>query len=592
MKRTLFAALFLALPIAAFAADSGSQRMIVVTRDSAQQLMAKASDIDFVFDGTHDVKAWRVINGFVANLTDAEIAKLKRSPNVQFVEEIIERHALEVDKNDAATDTVHAQADALTPGGQTTAYGVQLVNAPAVWPYTKGKSLDANKPIRVAIIDTGIDYNASELKSKYKGGFNFINGTSLPFDDAGHGTHVAGIIAAADDNSGTVGVAPEVELWSLKALNECGSGSNAGIVDAIDWITKKKAEIGGNWIVNMSLGSSTPSEAEELAIERAVGAGVLFIAASGNSYDEEKTPSALAYPAAYSTTVSVGAVDANSAVGSFSQRGPDLKVVAPGVSVLSTFADGGITFPDGTKSVARYANAFDSKGKEFCFGHPSMSGDFVFVKTGLPSDYPSNMTGKIALIERGGTDPGAADPSSFTFLAKAKYAKAAGAAGAVVYSIPGREFVQPGMTFGTGVTQTAAQASVVPLVLISEADGAKLKAMSGKITVGLNSNQYSSTFDLLDGTSMASPHAAGVAALIWAAAPNATASDIANAMELTAKDLGDKGRDNTYGFGLINALDAGKMLNPALFSSPIQQPLEPLPTSPTPSGRRATKRGR
>lgn len=592
MRRTLFAALLFALPVAAFAASSNPQRMIVLTRDAADR-MAKAGDLDFVFDGRHEVRTFHVINGFAANLTQDEIARLKRSPNVLDIEEDVEVHAFELDRTDGpakASLVPHALADSLTPGGQTTAYGVTMVNAPAVWPYTKGKSLDASKPIRVAIIDTGIDYNDAELKTAYKGGFNFIDNSDDPFDDAGHGSHVAGIIAAADNGLGVVGVAPEVELYSLKVLNDCGSGSTSNIIAAIDWVIAKKASIGGNWICNLSLGSSKGSTAEQLVMQRAADANVMVFAASGNAFNSTTTQG-LAFPAAYTTTVSVGAIASDGTVASFSQRGTALKVVAPGVSVLSTYVDGAIRFPDATTSVARYANAFDDAGNEICIGHDTMSGPFVFVKTGLPTDYPADMTGKIALIERGGIDPAVdktVDPNQgFTFLAKSKYAKNAGAAGAVVYSIPGRVFVQPGFTFTTGEGEAA---SVVPLALISEADGAKLKAMTGAITVAYTNKLASSTFDLLDGTSMATPHATAVAALVWASTPSAKATDVENAMEQAAKDLGDKGRDVTFGFGLVSAFDAGKMLNPALFGAP--PPSTGLPTSPVPSGRRATKRGK
>ena len=117
----------------------------------------------------------------------------------------------------------------MTPGQQTTPYGVNDVNAPAVWPVTRGKSLANGPAIHVAIIDTGIDYNYSELSGAFKGGFNFVARNGDPLDDNGHGTHVAGIIAAANNGSGVVGVASDVDIYSLKVLDICGSQTKIGI---------------------------------------------------------------------------------------------------------------------------------------------------------------------------------------------------------------------------------------------------------------------------------------------------------------------------------------------------------------------------
>src|SRR5205823_4222592 len=153
------------------------------------------------------VREFKVINGFAADLTDAQVAALLRSGEVQDIEPVLQRRVL---------------ADSVTAGQQTTPFGVSMVNAPAVWPVTKGAAINGTGPIHVAIIDTGIDYNSPELRRVYKGGFNFITGSNDPFDDFGHGTHVAGIIAAADDHNGVVGVAPDVDIYALKILDQCG----------------------------------------------------------------------------------------------------------------------------------------------------------------------------------------------------------------------------------------------------------------------------------------------------------------------------------------------------------------------------------
>ena len=167
---------------------------------------------------------------------------------------------------------------------------------------------------------------------------------------------------------------------------------------------------------------------------------------------------------------------------------------------------------------------------------------------------PATMTGKIALIQRGGCN----------FGVKVLNAKAAGAIGVVVYTIPGRAFINPALT-----DLTAAEiGSLIPFALVSEADGARLKATSGTISLKFDHDNYTSTFDSLQGTSMACPHATGVAALAWSVAPSLKNTEIATALENTAKDLGDAGVDNTYGFGLLDAKAAVDLLKTSTPAQP------------------------
>ena len=173
----------------------------------------------------------------------------------------------------------------MTPGQQTTPYGINSVNAPAVWPVTRGKSL-ANGPAdsrghhrhrhRLQLLRTvGASSRAASTSSRRNGD---------PLDDNGHGTHVAGIIAAANDGAGVVGVASDVDVYSLKVLDTCGSGKTSDIIQAVQWVVDKKKEIGGNWIINLSLGADEPSAAKQTQFQAAADAGILVFAASGNGY--------------------------------------------------------------------------------------------------------------------------------------------------------------------------------------------------------------------------------------------------------------------------------------------------------------------
>jgi len=545
MKRAAFVALLFIAPLTAFAASAPTQAVIVMTKQGAQSA-AKAS-LASLFDPNvsadeRDLRELPVINGFAANLTDGEIAALRASGMVT---------SIEPDR------AVHAFADTVQAGQQTTPYGVTDVNAPAVWPVTRGKSLASGPAIHVATIDTGINYNSTELSAVYKGGYNFVGRTGDPLDDNGHGTHVAGIIAAANNGAGVVGVASDVDVYSLKVLDTCGSGRTSDIISAVSWVVDKKHEIGGNWIINMSLGSDEPSASEQNAMDAADAAGVLIFAASGNSYSGTD---GIAYPADYGSVVSVGAVDSTNTVATFSQRGTDLKVVAPGVSVLSSFVSPMVSTSDGRKIAATradYADATDPttlKPLTFSACPPGTTGitsTFVSCGIGNPADFPASVKGKIALVQRG----------TLTFIDKASNASKAGAIGIIVYNNTDGTL---NAALGTTAKTAATIPATAPFLGITQADGQALLA-TPNATITMTSGFES--FELLDGTSMACPHAVGAAALVWAVSPNSTNHNVATALEQTAKDLGASGKDTVYGYGLVNAYDAAKQLNPAAFSS-------------------------
>lgn len=543
MKRAAFVALLFIVPLAAFAAAPPTQAVIVMMKPSSRfSIKSLATNFNpSVSADERDVRELPGISAFAANLTADEIASLKASGSVALIEPDLERHAL--------TDTI-------TAGQQTTPYGVADVGAPLVWPVTRGKSLSNGPAIHVAIIDTGIDYNNPELSGAFKSGFNFVSRTSDPLDDNGHGTHVAGTIAAADNGTGVVGIASDVDVFSLKVLDTCGSGRTSDIISAVDWVVQKKKEIGGNWIINLSLGSDTASGSEQAEFQAASDAGILVFAASGNGYSGAD---GLSYPAGYPTVVSVGAVDETNTITTFSQRGPDLKVVAPGLNVLSTFLTGQLSASDGRKVPANFADGSLANGDPACLSKGPVTAKFVSCGTGNTSEIPASVSGQIALIERGGVDSTGA---SLTFLQKTRNAKAKGAIGVVVYSN-----ANPVVVPSFSGLSSADVNGLPPMVLIERADGLALLATPNvALTMRFDKQGFTELFALLQGTSMACPHAVGTAALVWATSPNSTAGNIATALEQTAKDLGTPGKDNTYGFGLVSAYDAARLLNPAAFA--------------------------
>ncbi|WP_191691016.1 S8 family peptidase [Sporosarcina gallistercoris] len=186
--------------------------------------------------------------------------------------------------------------------------------------------------VKVAILDSGIDVTHRDLK--VKGGFcslSFDCAPDVPYtDDNGHGTHVAGIVAALKNNTGIVGLAPAVDLYSVKAMNAFGSGSTESLVSGIEWALKNKMDI-----INMSITTDDNDVALRTALQTAYNKGILIVASVGNN--GETTNKAVLYPARYSSVIGVGAVKNDLTKMPESAVGPEVELVAPGDSILSTF---------------------------------------------------------------------------------------------------------------------------------------------------------------------------------------------------------------------------------------------------------------
>lgn len=206
---------------------------------------------------------------------------------------------------------------------ETIPWGVRKISAPSVWNRVQGGG------IRIGIIDTGIDRTHPDLTRRVAGGVNVV-GSGSPFVDRnGHGTHIAGTIAAALNGSGIAGIAPRASLYAIKAFGADGTGSSADVIEGIEWAIENRMDI-----LNMSFGSAHGSRAERNAITAARKAGIVMIAASGNS------GGSVDYPARYADVIAVGAINIRNRVPAFSSRGRGLNFVEPGVNILSTWPGG------------------------------------------------------------------------------------------------------------------------------------------------------------------------------------------------------------------------------------------------------------
>lgn len=196
-------------------------------------------------------------------------------------------------------------------------------------------------PVKVAILDSGVDYTDDIDVYMRK---NFVPGEddiSVIYEDiSGHGTSVAGIIAAKDNDEGITGINPDVQLYSARILDENRQAPASRVVAAIDWAVAQDVDI-----INISFGTTVDSEEIHAAIRRAYDAGILIVAAAGNHGVVE-------YPAAYDEVIAVGAVDAKGERAEGSAVGDELELVAPGQQIVSTGAFGGVCVVGGTSLAA------------------------------------------------------------------------------------------------------------------------------------------------------------------------------------------------------------------------------------------------
>lgn len=241
---------------------------------------------------------------------DTIVAALSQIPSVEFAEPDPVAHAFV-----SANDTSISQEWGL--------YKIQAANTSgsSAWDITTG-----NTSVKVAILDTGIDQDHEDLAAKIVANQNFTT-SSTANDLYGHGTHVAGTVAAATNNNlGVAGVGYNTSLMNVKVLDDAGSGSYSGIANGIIWATDNGAKV-----INMSLGGSSGSSTLQNAVNYAASRGVVVVAAAGNNGNTARS-----YPGYYSNAIAVAATDAGDAKASFSTYGSWVDVAAPGVNVYST----------------------------------------------------------------------------------------------------------------------------------------------------------------------------------------------------------------------------------------------------------------
>jgi minor extracellular serine protease Vpr len=520
-------------------------------------------------------------NGMALKVKASQLDELVTLDGVALIEPDLEVHAL----------GKAVQEDTFKPTMNTSSPHLEV---PALWALGyEGQN------VKVAVLDTGIDYNHPEFEGVYKGGYNFISQTPtagyartrandnpyetspldraahMPeFDEDGssfytdHGTHVAGTIAAQGKNPyGIKGLAPKVELYAYRVLGAYGSGSFSGIIAGID-----KAVAEGMDVINLSLGggSNSQTSSDSIAINNAMLAGTTAVIANGNDGPERGT---IGTPATSAFAISVG----NSTVPETMMQG-NVNVQVQGSSIK-------------TYSLNLMGWKFGSNPGQLLNG----TYDLVAVpRYGAEADYNGlNVTGKVALVSRG----------DIYFVDKIAAAKKAGAVAIVVHNNGGTNGTGPsdvflgdtfhyiptfdmsytdgsalrtslasktatvtfsnfvtGKTAGDEINDSSSRGPANPVFDIKpdvSAPGTNIMSSVPAYKKDFPNANYSESYDRFTGTSMATPHIAGIAALLKSMHPEWTPFDIKVALSNTAKQLDTTKYDvMAQGAGLVQPLKA------------------------------------
>jgi len=270
---------------------------------------------------------WAQAQAIEAQLkTQSEVIRIDNDFRQKWIENM---PAFEVPALQSIIKPMQAPTPIAPPQKPKLPWGISKVNAPAAWAVTRGEG------VKVVVIDTGIDYDHPGLKGNLKGGWNAVTKTDDYKDDHGHGTHCSGTIAgngALIKGVEIFGVAPKVDLYGVKVLDANGSGTFEDVIAGMQWAVEHHMDV-----ASMSLGADQGNDSLKAAVEAMAANGVVLIAAAGNSGPSDNT---VGYPAGYEGAVAIAASDVNNKVASFSSRGKQVALIAPGVNVLSLVLGG------------------------------------------------------------------------------------------------------------------------------------------------------------------------------------------------------------------------------------------------------------
>lgn len=340
----------LAISVYAQQTDNAARKIVVFKEDFVNEADQSALVKEH---GAEKIKHLRLINGMAARLPpQAESALLRQAEVLRIDDDLIIQAS---DRPDDSGKPDNNKGSKLLPAPQPAEvlpWGVDRINVDVVWPLTSSTFNATALGVKVAIMDTGIYLKHPDLQGNIKGQVNTISPTKSANDDNGHGTHVAGTVAAIDNDIGVIGVGPDISLYAVKVLDRNGSGWLSDLIEGLDWCINNNIQV-----INMSLGASSDNQSFHDAIIRAYEAGIVEVAAAGNN---GATNGLVDYPARYPETIAVSAVGKNTNgslyFASFSSSGPQVDLAAPGVNVNSTYNNGYYKSLSGTSMAAPHVS--------------------------------------------------------------------------------------------------------------------------------------------------------------------------------------------------------------------------------------------
>ncbi len=484
--------------------------------DAIRQVEAAGGRVD------HDLSEWQVL---AVSVPSTSVNKLSRSPAIAFSEPV----------------PVYELAEERYP------FGLDTVQALDVWDFDRDGVLDSGAPIgngiKVCIIDTGVLDSHKDLALTTISGVSQIDGEAWNDTITGHGTHVAGTVAANMQGAGIAGVAPGVDLYIVKIYDR-----NGAWIEGQSNIAAAAASCveNGAHIISMSLKGSY-SRIEKRIFSRIYDRSVLSIAAAANDGSSSGSVDEYSYPASYNSVISVAAITSAHTHASYSNENDQVELAAPGSAVMSTW-------PGPENGSVPFGSVIDDEsshsGSYLLNSTPgAVSG--VLIDGGLctATDMSDEWNGKIVICQR--------DALYFRELVSNTEGK-----GAVATIVIWKE---PGLTAGTLAPGTSSG----PAVLVAPSTGVFLKTNKLGTVITVETGDGSDPlpgpggYQGLNGTSMAAPHVAGTAALIWGACPELDNQGLREILTKSALDLGDPGWDMSFGHGLVQAFAGWHTCQPA-----------------------------
>lgn len=512
MKNFKFTALFAATAIAlgVSASAQAEDDRYVIQVDESKKGLVKA--LTKKLGGEIKVDSYGFIAATFSGKTLSEVKGLLNNPHIKLIEEDHLRKAFNF-----SDDIGNPMVQQITP------YAIKQSQADLL---TLQQS-----DVKVCVIDSGLDMSSGDFLEDRINGDN-DPGTGNWFVAGGeHGTHVAGTIAAADNGFGVVGMAPGVPLHIIKVFNAEGYAYSSNLAQAANLCGAAEANI-----ISMSLGGGGANSTEENAFKDFTANGGLVVAAAGNDGNSVRS-----YPAGYPSVMMIGANDNNNNIADFSQfpgcttgRGRRattdeticVEVTAGGVNTLSTF-------PAGLASAAGLSangTSYETSAMEN-YGTVDQGATYFM---GTAEAVDGNAAGAVCVIDRG----------NISFFDKVNNCELSGGIGAVIINN------EPGVLSGT-LGDATTNTTSIPAVGAAQEDRSALMAATS-----MDISMTSSDYGFLSGTSMATPAVSGVAALVWSNHPTCTGSQIRQVLKDTALDAGAAGKDDYFGYGIVQAADA------------------------------------